>query len=225
MSTGLVLVSHVLCPYVQRVAIVLLEKGVPFERRYIDLANKPDWFTTLSPTGKTPLLLVGEVAIFESSVICEYLEETRNPSMHPADPLARARHRGWMELSSRVLASIAALYSAETDEKLAAACTDLRNVLERFEHALGAGPYFAGDRFSMVDAAFAPALRYFKVFEEQAGLELLQGYPQLAEWRSHLFARRSVIEAVTSDYHALLERFLLDRGSAVSRRMCEKRLG
>ena len=41
MSAPLVLVSHVLCPYVQRAAIVLAEKGVPFERRDIDLANKP----------------------------------------------------------------------------------------------------------------------------------------------------------------------------------------
>ena len=49
MSAPLVLVSHALCPYVQRAAIVLREKGVPFERRDIDLANKPDWFLRISP--------------------------------------------------------------------------------------------------------------------------------------------------------------------------------
>ncbi|TIX64758.1 MAG: glutathione S-transferase family protein, partial [Mesorhizobium sp.] len=44
MSGKLTLVSHHLCPYVQRAAISLTEKGVPFERVMIDLANKPDWF-------------------------------------------------------------------------------------------------------------------------------------------------------------------------------------
>ena len=44
MTEKLVLVSHHLCPYVQRAAISLTEKGVPFERRNVDLANKPDWF-------------------------------------------------------------------------------------------------------------------------------------------------------------------------------------
>ena len=84
----LVLVSHVLCPYVQRAAIVLAEKGIPFERRDIDLANKPDWFLKISPLGKTPVLLVGGESIFESSVICEYLEETGLPRLHPdAAPL------------------------------------------------------------------------------------------------------------------------------------------
>lgn len=83
------LISHPLCPFVQRAAIVLLEKGVAFERIQVDLAAKPDWFLALSPTGKVPLLLAGrpdgsEVAIFESMVICEYLEETRSGApMYP----------------------------------------------------------------------------------------------------------------------------------------------
>ncbi len=54
MNSQLTLVSHALCPYVQRAAIVLIEKGVHFERRDIDLNNKPDWFLALSPLGKTP---------------------------------------------------------------------------------------------------------------------------------------------------------------------------
>ena len=46
------LVSHHLCPYVQRAVIALREKQVPFERIDIDLANKPEWFNALSPLGK-----------------------------------------------------------------------------------------------------------------------------------------------------------------------------
>ena len=52
----LTLISHHLCPYVQRAVIALTEKGVAFERVYVDLANKPDWFKALSPLGKTPVL-------------------------------------------------------------------------------------------------------------------------------------------------------------------------
>ena len=56
--TKLTLVSHKLCPYVQRAVIALTEKGVPFRRVDVDLANKPDWFKAVSPLGKTPVLLV-----------------------------------------------------------------------------------------------------------------------------------------------------------------------
>ena len=70
MTTKLTLISHLLCPYVQRAIIVLEEKQIAYERIDIDLANKPDWFLKVSPLGKTPVLLVKGQAIFESSVIC-----------------------------------------------------------------------------------------------------------------------------------------------------------
>src|ERR1700682_2342672 len=112
MAAPLKLISHKLCPYVQRAVIALAEKGVAFERIDIDLANKPDWFLAISPLGKTPVLQVGDAAIFEWAVILEYLEETQTNPLHPADPLKRAEHRGWIEFGSTVLNDIAGVYSA-----------------------------------------------------------------------------------------------------------------
>lgn len=89
-DTKLILVSHHLCPYVQRAAIALAEKSVPFERRFVDLADKPDWFRAISPLGKVPLLIVRQddgtdVVLFESAVICEYPKRRRpvSPFIHP----------------------------------------------------------------------------------------------------------------------------------------------
>src|SRR3984893_3797568 len=112
MVAALKLISHKLCPYVQRAVIALTEKGTAFERVDIDLANKPDWFLALSPLGKTPVLQVGDVPIFESAVILEYLEETEPRPLHPADALTRAEHRGWIEFGSVVLSDIAGFYAA-----------------------------------------------------------------------------------------------------------------
>src|SRR5215831_10136799 len=111
MASPLKLISHKLCPYVQRAVIALSEKGVPFERIDIDLANKPDWFLKISPLGKVPVLVVkdeaGEVALFESNVICEYIEDTQaGRGLHPQDPLARAQHRAWMEFGSTILSEL-----------------------------------------------------------------------------------------------------------------------
>src|ERR1700687_19143 len=73
----LTLISHDLCPYVQRAVIALTEKAVPFDRVTIDLASRPDWFLAISPLGNVPLLKVDDAVIFESAVILEYLEETQ----------------------------------------------------------------------------------------------------------------------------------------------------
>src|ERR687887_1038324 len=118
--TPLTLVSHRLCPYVQRAAISLAEKGMPFERIDVDLADKPAWFLALSPLGKTPVLRVDDRAIFESAVILEYLEETAPRPLHPVDPLRRAEHRAWIEFGSAVLNDITGLYSAKDQGAFAA---------------------------------------------------------------------------------------------------------
>ncbi len=115
MAARLKLISHKLCPCVQRAVIALTEKRVTFERIDIDLANKPDWFVAISPLGKTPVLQVGDVPIFESAVILEYLEETQPRPLHPTDPLRRAEHRAWIEFGSTVLNDIAGFYAASDE--------------------------------------------------------------------------------------------------------------
>src|ERR1700736_3614814 len=125
MAARLKLISHKLCPYVQRAVIALNEKGVAFERIDIDLANKPDWFLGISPLGKTPVLQVGVTAIFESAVILEYLEETQPKPLHPADPLRRAEHRAWIEFGSAVLNDIAGFYAARDEAAFKAKASQL----------------------------------------------------------------------------------------------------
>ena len=213
---NLTLVSHALCPYVQRAAIVLREKGVAFERLDVDLANKPDWFLRLSPLGKTPVLRVGGDAVLESAVICEYLDETHPPRLHPADALARAKARAWVEFGSAVLGGIAVLYSAADDQALDRAYAALRARFEQLEAVLRDGPWFAGARFGLVDAAFGPVFRYFDVIPPQG---LFDGLPRVTAWRAALAGRPSVREAVASGYAARLREFLQARGTALSRRL------
>src|SRR5580765_2757072 len=161
MTAPLKLISHKLCPYVQRAVIALTEKGVPFERVDVDLANKPDWFLKISPLGKTPVLQVGDTAIFESAVILEYLEETQARPLHPADPLDRAEHRAWIEFGSAVLNDIAGFYAAKDEATFKAKIAQLEQRFARLEERSAATPWFDGATFSLVDTVFGPVFRYF----------------------------------------------------------------
>lgn len=221
MLPTVVLISHVLCPYVQRVAIVLAEKGVLADRIDIDLSNKPGWFLSISPTGKTPVLLVNDEAIFESSAICEFLEDAYEPPMHPEAPLARAQHRAWMEFASGTLAVIADLYSAGNEEDFNAKTSILRARFAKIDIALaqstGAGPYFGGASLALVDAAFAPVFRYFDVFDHLHGLNFLESMPAVMRWRTALHARPSVRDAIAPAYPAQLRTFLMAKKTVLAR--------
>jgi glutathione S-transferase len=213
MAPPLKLISHKLCPYVQRAVIALTEKGVAFERIDIDLANKPDWFLKISPLGKVPVLTVatdrGEVALFESNVICEYIEETQaGAKLHPQDALQRAEHRAWMEFGSAILGD---LWGLETTTDAAIFESKRQAVVAKFarvEAALGTGPFFAGEMFSLVDAVFAPIFRYFDVFDEFTDLAVFKDTSKLRKWRAELAKRPSVKAAVGADYPQLLRAFL-----------------
>ena len=216
MAAGLKLISHKLCPYVQRAVIALTEKRVAFERIDIDLVNKPDWFLAISPLGKTPVLQVGDVPIFESAVILEYLEETQPKPLHPADPVRRAEHRAWIEFGSAVLNDIAGFYAAADEATFEAKTVQLEQRFARLETRLAGSPWFDGDSFSLVDAVFGPVFRYFDVFDDIADLGILAGKPKLQRWRKGLAARPSVRKAVSAEYPALLRDFLDRRNSWLS---------
>lgn len=217
MPTSLTLISHALCPYVQRAAIVLSEKGAAFERITIDLADKPDWFRAASPLGKVPLLKVADRYLFESAPIVEFLDETMSPRLHPADPVDRARHRAYIEFASQILNGIGALYSAKDDTGFAAASETLKTKFRHLDEiAAPSGPFFAGPSFSLVDAAFAPVFRYFDVFESFVALNVFDGLDRVTAWRRQLAARRSVRNAVSADYPDLLRAFLIKKNSWMS---------
>jgi glutathione S-transferase len=215
----LTLISHRLCPYVQRAVISLAEKSVPFERIDVDLANKPGWFKALSPLGKTPVLTVGDRAIFESAVILEYLEETQPHPLHPSDPLTRAEHRAWIEFGSSMLNDIWGFYTAPDAAIFEQKAKILADKFAQLERRLSAGPYFDGARFSLVDAAFGPLFRYFDVFDLIGDFGVLAGTPKVDKWRSALAVHASIRDAVEKDYEQRLWAFLEARKSHLSRLM------
>jgi glutathione S-transferase len=216
-SDAIKLVSFDLCPYVQRAAIVLAEKGVAFDRINIDLSNKPDWFKAISPLGKVPLLQIGNDVLFESAVIVEYLEEIYAPKLHPADALTKARHRAWMEFGSSILGD---LWVVQTTQDHGAFDAKIKTVTEKFarmEDQLSAGPFFAGKAFCIVDAVFAPVLRYFDVFDEIRDFGVFAATPKVRAWRNALGARPSVKNAVVPDYADRLRAFLNKHDGVITR--------
>ena len=205
-ETHLTLISHPLCPFVQRAAIVLLEKGAPFDRIDVDLAAKPDWFLVLSPTGKVPLLKVGQAnrtdaILFESMVICDYLDETQDgASLYPADALSRAQQRAWIEFGTATLADAWQFLTAKDRPTADAKQAAFRDRLQRLEVVLEQGPYFAGPTFGMVDVVFAPIFRYFGVLEPTVSHPFFDDLPRVSAWRTALAARASLIAAAGTDY-------------------------
>ncbi len=214
------LISNHLCPFTQRAAIQLTEKGASYKHVYIDLADKPAWFSRIAPLGKVPILRIGDETLFETTAICEFLEETvLGQPLYPADPLARARHRAWIEFASATITDIFGFYTAPDTAVFERKKDDLRAKFCRLDGHLGTGPYFAGKDFHLIDAAFAPIFRLFDTFDQIGEFKIFDGTSRIGGYRAALTERQSVQRVVVADYAQRFESYLAGRGSHLSRLM------
>jgi len=190
---------------VQRAVIAMRAKNVEFEVTYINLRDKPDWFLEISPHGKVPVLKVDDEILFESNAIAEYLDETVEPRLHPADPIKRARNRAWTDFVPDFSAALNKIGYAKTKEAMDEGLADAPKALSRLERALAEergndGPYFNGAELSLVDAAYAPFLQRFAIAEGAIHSGLLGDFPLVQAWSDALLANDVVTGAVPPNF-------------------------
>ena len=215
----LTLISFKACPFVQRAAILLQEQGREFETRYIDLANKPDWFLDISPSGKVPVLKVDDTPIFESAVILEYLDETAETGqLLPDDPVQRARQRMWISYISNIMSKAWQLQATNEEPKARALVAELRGHFEELSKHMGDGPLWGGENFTMVDAAIAPILQRLTWAEKlEPTLQLFEGLESIQTWRDTLMVRPTTHSSIVPDLEQRSGRMLKALGSWVAR--------
>jgi glutathione S-transferase len=217
MASKFMLCSFKTCPWVQRAAIVLREKQVPYDITYIDRDNRPDWFLAISPHSKVPVLRIdGKDALFESNAIAEYLEETAAPRLHPEDPIARARNRAWTDYVSNFASAVSNTMYADSEEEFVARASKLSGPFGKLEDALArrgnAGPYFNGPKLSLVDAAYAPFLQRYTFMDRLRPLGVIEKFPHLAAWRDALLLAPAVKASTVSDIESVWRENLIVRG-------------
>jgi glutathione S-transferase len=199
-----------LCPFAHRVRLALAEKGVVAEPIEIDLKNKPANFARISPYGRVPLLLHGEVKLWESAIINEYLDEVfPDPPLMPASLPDRALARIWIKFADERLysATHSLIFTREEEarRKLAAEMLDSVWFLENEVMAKrpGRGPYVFGDRFTLADIALYPWFEQVGALEQLSKFQLPLGCVCLCEWHRAVSGRKAVQQcARTSDWYA-----------------------
>lgn len=197
MTTQIRLISFATCPYVQRSLIVLAHKNVPHQTDFIDLSDKPAWFLKLNPRGKVPVVVVDGTVVYESAVINELLEELHPaPAMLPADPLARAQQRIWIEwANSAVMPAMVQIYFGKTQDEEQQGREALAVALQKMDEALSTrvGPYFDGSLFGLVDATWAPIFDRFETLRVSWGWTPDPALTHLLAWGARLQAHPAVV--------------------------------
>ena len=199
-----------------KVQIAALEKGlafdcvmVPFDRDDRYEPKHPE-VLRVNPKRQVPVLIDGEVELFDSTQIFEYLEDRfPEPALWPTGVAPRARARR-LELESDELffphvIKLFGLQEAMQSEPAIAACVGCAAFYGRLEALLADRDFLAGP-YSFADIAFYMA----QVFAERKGALMNGATPRLLDWRERVGARPAVREVVGA-----MMRFLASEGRPV----------
>ncbi|KAE9372201.1 glutathione S-transferase [Stipitochalara longipes BDJ] len=199
------------CPFVQRVLLVLLEKKIPFQYIEVNPYHKPESLLSLNPRGLVPTLEYDNKPLYESTVVCEFLEDaypSLTPKLLPSDPYEKARVRIWIDfVTSRIIPSFHRFLQyqpkSSSDPGLEKVRSDFHNQLAQFTHEMDVtGPYFLGSDVSLIDLVIAPwAVRTWVFDYFKDGLKLPDGEKWVERWNRWLGAveKRESVVSTTSE--------------------------
>ena len=209
MTGTMELFSARVCPYAHRSRLALAVKGIEFDLIEIDLSDKPPRFLDVSPYGKVPALVQGGVAVYESNIINEYLDELYpEPALMPVDPLGRARARIWIDyIDSKFLDT----YYDAIENKDRSKDDQFRTTIEeafRFMENDGmakmsaGGPYWLGAEISLIDLAYYPFFERLPAWTYYRGIDIPVDCSRLTKWRAAMQEPPAVTEIANSpDYY------------------------
>jgi glutathione S-transferase len=186
--------------------IVLRAKAVKFDVTYINLREKPDWFLKISPHGKVPVLDVDGQPLYESNAIVEFLDETVEPRLHPADPIKRARNRAWTDFLPDFAKGLSGIYYTKSKEEVAKGVEAAPPRLQKLEDAItrergNDGPYFNGKDLCVVDAGYAPFFQRFAIAESKLKTGVLDAFPLVKAWSKALLSTDAVTGSVAAEFN------------------------
>jgi glutathione S-transferase/RNA polymerase-associated protein len=198
------LYEHPLSPYAQKVKIALLEKGVTFEAKLPDFFGGDAAFAAASPRLEVPALLDGETAVFDSTIILEYVEDRwPDPPLLPRTPSERARVRMIEELCDTYYEAINwAVYEIRVFQRatgelatrlLARAAEQVHGANAWLERQLAGRLWFNGATFGWGDLAALPAVHAAAI-----GGNPPPAGSALADWLDRARARPSVAQVLAA---------------------------
>jgi len=196
------LLSGPVCVFSHYCRIILLEKDIERSIEYVAPGDDPARLGEVNPYGETPTLLDRDLALYDTAVIAEYLDERfPHPPLMPVDPINRAKARLMISRLSRDwLAPVNELeHSGKLRRPPAALKRNIRDGLTVLSPLLARQAFFMGAEYSLADATITPLLWRLPAL----GVELAKPGEPLLKYAERMFNRPSFTASLSPKEAAL----------------------
>ena len=205
------------CPFVQRAWLVLEEKKIPYQYIEVNPYHKPESLMKLNPRGLVPTLEYDGKPLYESTVICEFLEDTYpDRSLRPKDKYDVAKGRIWQGfVETRVVPAFHRFlqWQPEGKKTIDEVREEFLSMILQFVEAMDSeGPYFFGKDPMLVDIIMAPWAMRLWIFDEfkAGGLGIPKGggggangekWARWSKWLRAIEGRDSIKSTLSEKKH------------------------
>ncbi|XP_051152056.1 probable glutathione S-transferase [Andrographis paniculata] len=182
-----------------RVRVALAEKGVQYEYREENLADRSPLLLQMNPIyKKIPVLIHNGNPVCESLVIVQYIDEVwkGDSPLLPSDPYQRARARFWVDFIDKKLFDAGRGIWTRKGQEQEAAKKEFIDALKLLEGELGDKPYFSGDTFGFLDLALISYYSWFDTYETCGSFSIEEHCPKLLPWAKRCMERESVSKSL-----------------------------
>lgn len=195
----MVLTSFKTCPYAQMALLMCYKSQLEPEVQYINLNKLPQWFKELSPTGAVPMLQIDDEVIFDSRAIIELINEISPHNIHPKNAIQAAKNRAWMAFAMDLFTHLFELGRTTSREQYQSLKTNLSYKLNKVANFHSGLRFFSGDKFSLVEVAFAPFFMRLDWINEWTNNVLNVVPKPLKTWQQNILAQDYVKNSVADD--------------------------
>jgi len=197
----MILYSGTSCPFSHRCRIVLFEKGMDFQIVDVDIQNKPEDLSIMNPYNEVPVLVERELALYESNIINEYIDERfPHPQLMPPDPVMRARARLFLfNFERELFVHIKQLEQGGHNKATDKARQIIRENLAQLAPLFVRQKFILGEEFSMLDVAIAPLLWRL----ESYGVDVNKTMAPILKYAERIFSRQAFIDSLTPNEKAM----------------------
>lgn len=215
-TNNIELIGYNLCPFTQRINIILNEKNISYKITYIDILNKPEWFTKISPFQEIPILIFNNKVIFKSNVICEFLNDELGLELYPKQNIDTANSRAWIEFGNALIMDIYNMSISSNKKEYDDRIEFVYKKLDRINTEIKTSPYFYGKTFTMIDTCYAPILSRLKMLDQLYKMTLLDDFENLENWRYALTQKNSISSLYNENYLEDFHNFLIKKNSYIA---------
>lgn len=207
------LISFKICPCYQRIAALLLAIDIPFESKFIDLEDIPEWFSDISPDIEPVIETEDKKYIAGVDNIVTYIQKAYPTAITRLKYTYSKQVKEWSNIANKLYVDQCITQRSANKKLLKENQDKLDKTLKLIESNLNTNKYHECTCLSLIDIAWLPVLHRIHLIKELTGYNFISKYPNIQLWQNKILKEKITFNSVPDNFKDVFVDFYLNENT------------